>query len=118
MGRPNGGTAMPSARPPNPSLKLTAGPSTPASSGAAVCAPSHGAAAGRSGPQCPPGGGALRRWLSLLERGVAETAPWWANVRVGEHWGPQVAHILHHAAPLAALAGTAGRRAWAVCGEL
>jgi hypothetical protein len=41
---------------------------------------------------------------------VAETAPWWADVRVGDHWGPQVAHILHHAAPLAALAGTAGRR--------
>jgi hypothetical protein len=38
---------------------------------------------------------------------VAETTPWWADVRMGDHWGPQVAHLLHHAAPLA---GTAGRR--------
>jgi len=44
MGRPNGGTAMPSARPPNPSLRRTVRPSTPASSRAAVCVPSPGVA--------------------------------------------------------------------------
>ena len=44
---------------------------------------------------------------SLLARGLAETAPLWADVRVGYHWVQQVADILRNEAQRV---GTAVRR--------
>jgi hypothetical protein len=45
----------------------------------------------------------LSRLKSLLERGLADTAELWPDVRVGYHWVHQVAHVLSNQAQREAL---------------